>query len=207
MKKYLYCRVSTAKQNIERQERNLLSMYPDGIVVREVFTRTKFQGRKEWDKIMRVIKEGDLIAFDSVSRMSGNADEGCEIYELLFNKGVSLVFRNEPHINTDVYKQTLESQIQLQLSTGNAATDNLINTIIEALNKYTIELAKEQIRLAFEQSEKEELIRLKEEVEYLKTEVAYLKKLRALIVQKQAESSTKAKKQKSSKNSEKMDTN
>ena len=155
MKKYLYCRVSTAKQNIERQERNLLSMYPDGIVVKEVFTRTKFQGRKEWDKIMRVIKKGDLIAFDSVSRMSGNADEGCEIYELLFNKGVSLVFRNEPHINTDVYKQTLESQIQLQLSTGNAATDNLINTIIDALNKYTIELAKQQIRLAFEQSEKE----------------------------------------------------
>ena len=68
---------------------------------------------------------------------------------------MSLVFRNEPHINTDVYKQTLESQIQLQLSTGNAATDNLINTIIDALNKYTIELAKQQIRLAFEQSEKE----------------------------------------------------
>ena len=76
MKKYLYCRVSTAKQNIERQERNLLSMYPDGIVVKEVFTRTKFQGRKEWDKIMRVIKEGDLIAFDSVSRMSGMAGSG-----------------------------------------------------------------------------------------------------------------------------------
>ena len=155
MKKYLYCRVSTVKQNIERQERNLLSMYPDGIVVKEVFTRTKFQGRKELDKIKRVIKEGDMMAFASVSRMSGNADEGCEIYELLFNKGVSLVFRNEPHINTDVYKQTLESQIQLQLSTGNAATDNLINTIIDALNKYTIELAKQQIRLAFEQSEKE----------------------------------------------------
>ena len=64
-----------------------------------------------------------------------------------------------------------------------------------------------KVTLEIEQSEKEELIRLKEEVEYLKTEVAYLKKLRALIVQKQAESSTKAKKQKSSKNSEKMDTN
>ena len=155
MRKYLYCRVSTPKQNIERQERNLLSMFPDGIVVREIFTRRKFQGRKEWNKIMRVIEKGDLIAFDSVSRMGGNPDEGCELYEELFYKGVTLVFKNEPHINTDVYKQTIENQIKVHLSTGNVATDNLVNTILDALHKYTIELAKQQIRLAFEQSEKE----------------------------------------------------
>ena len=34
---------------------------------------------------MRIVKPGDKIVFDSVSRMSGNADEGCEIYEFLFN--------------------------------------------------------------------------------------------------------------------------
>ena len=35
------------------------------------------------------------------------------------------------------------------------ATDEFINSIIESLNKYTIDLAKAQIRIAFEQSEKE----------------------------------------------------
>lgn len=154
---YLYCRVSTAKQNIERQERNLLQMYPNGIVVKETFTRTSFQGRKEWNKIMRLVKAGDLIAFDSVSRMSGNEEEGCAIYEELFNKGVSLVFRNEPHVNTDVYKEILNRQIEIQLATGDKATDSFISAIIEALNKYTIELAGQQIRLAFRQSEKEVL--------------------------------------------------
>lgn len=55
-------------------------------------------------------------------------------------------------------------------------------------------------------SEKEELILLRKQNEYLRTENAYLKKLRALIVQKQAESSVKAKKQQSSEDSEKKDT-
>ncbi len=55
-------------------------------------------------------------------------------------------------------------------------------------------------------SEKEELILLRRQNEYLRAENAYLKKLRALIVQKQTESSVKAKKQESSKDSGKKDT-
>ena len=55
-------------------------------------------------------------------------------------------------------------------------------------------------------SEKEELILLRKQNEYLKAENAYLKKLRALIVQKKAESSLKAKRQESSKDSAKKDT-
>lgn len=155
MSVYGYARVSTSKQNIERQIRNILGAYPDAIIVKEIFTRKSFQGRKEWNKIMKIIKSGDIIVFDSVSRMSGNADEGCDLYEMLFNNGVALVFLKETHINTAVYKEALEKQIQVVVDTGNAATDTLLNTIIEALNKYTMELARNQVRIAFEQSEKE----------------------------------------------------
>ena len=55
-------------------------------------------------------------------------------------------------------------------------------------------------------SEKEELILLRRQNEYLKAENAYLKKLRALIAQKKAESSLKAKRQESSEDSAKKDT-
>ena len=43
----------------------------------------------------------------------------------------------------------------MNLRTGNAATDSFIKDIIAALNGYTIALAKEQIRLVFEQAQKE----------------------------------------------------
>ena len=89
---YAYCRVSTAKQNIERQERNIREAYPNALIVKEVFTGTKIQGRKELDKILSKIKAGDTLVFDSVSRMSRNAEEGSELYEELFLKGVNLVF-------------------------------------------------------------------------------------------------------------------
>lgn len=87
--------------------------------------------------------------------MSRNSQEGCELYEQLFNKGITIEFLKEPHINTEVYKQALQNQIQIKLDTGNIATDELMNSIIEALNRYTIELAKEQIQIAFNQAEKE----------------------------------------------------
>ena len=71
---YGYARISTPKQNIERQVRNILAAHPKAHIIREIFTGTKFQGRKELDKLLRKIKEGDTIIFDSVSRMSRNAE-------------------------------------------------------------------------------------------------------------------------------------
>ena len=67
---YGYCRISTPKQNIERQVRNILSLFPQAIIVREVFSGTKYQGRRELEKILAKITSGDTIVFDSVSRMS-----------------------------------------------------------------------------------------------------------------------------------------
>lgn len=152
---YGYCRISTKTQNIERQVRNILTAYPTAIIVKETFTGTKLQGRKELDKILKVIKEDDLLVFDSASRMSRNADEGCELYEDLFKQGIKLEFLKEPHINSEVYKSALENQIEITVGTGNEATDNFINAIVEALNNYTMDLAKEQIRIVFKQAQKE----------------------------------------------------
>lgn len=152
---YGYARISTPQQSIQRQIRNILEQYPNARIFEEVFTGTKFQGRKELDKLLKFVKADDTIVFDSVSRMSRSADEGAALYEELFQKGVRLVFLKESYVNTDTYKKTLENQIQVKLDTGNTATDNLMNTIIEALNRYTMELAKEQVKLAFAQAQKE----------------------------------------------------
>lgn len=152
---YGYCRISRKTQNIERQVRNIEAAYPNAHIVKEAFTGTKIEGRKELDKLLKILKSGDTVIFDSASRMSRNEEEAIKLYEDLFNKNITLVFLKEPHINTEVYKKALENQIKINLNTGNAATDNFIQGIIEALNRYTIELAKEQIKLVFAQAQKE----------------------------------------------------
>lgn len=144
--KYGYCRISRPKQSIERQIRNIKAQHQDSVIVQEVFTRTRMD-RRQWQLLMKRVKAGDTIIFDSVSRMSGNAEEGFAAYEELFNRGVNLVFLKEPHINTDTYKKALENNVQL--------TGSNVDYILEGVNRYLMELAKEQIRLAFEQSEKE----------------------------------------------------
>ena len=88
---YGYCRISRKQQSIERQERNIKANYPTALIIKEAFSG-KSMDRPEWNKIMNKISSGDTIVFDSVSRMSRNADEGFEIYQILFNKGVSLAF-------------------------------------------------------------------------------------------------------------------
>lgn len=135
------------QQSIERQIRNIKESYEDVIIVQEAFTGTKIEGRKEFNKLLNTVKTGDTIVFDSVSRMSRNATEGFELYEELFNKGINLVFLKEPHINTDTYKKALTNNIQL--------TGTNVDFILEGINKYLMSLAKEQIKIAFNQSEKE----------------------------------------------------
>ena len=143
---YGYCRISTHKQNIERQIRNILREFPSAKIIQETFSGSKFQGRRELEKLIRNIKAGDTIIFDSVSRMSRNSDEGFALYEQLYNQDINLVFLKEPHINTDTYRKILQDKkFSLNLNSGDEATDKLMQSIINALNDYILILANRQI--------------------------------------------------------------
>lgn len=149
---YGYCRISTPKQKLERQVENVLRAYPNAVIVKEAYTGRSLE-RPEWTRLLKQLKPGDTIIFDEVSRMSRNAEDGIEIYEQLFEQNISLCFLKEPHINTETYRTALANTVSL--------TGTSVDFILEGINKYLMALAKEQIRLAFEQAEKE--------VEFLRT--------------------------------------
>ena len=146
MTTYGYCRISTLKPSIDRQVRNIRTAHPDAHILQEAYTGTSLD-RPEWSKLQKVLKPGDTIVFDSVSRMSRNADEGYAAYEDLYQRGIELIFLKEPHISTATYKGILEKSVPM--------TGTNVDFILEGINKYLLALAKEQIRLAFEQSQKE----------------------------------------------------
>lgn len=153
---YGVCRISTGKQNIERQFRNILSQYPSAKIIKETYTGTKLEGRKEFENLLKIIKTGDTLIFDSVSRMSRNAEEGFNLYEKLFNQGINLIFLKEPHINTSVYKQALETkQINIEINTDSATMNEFTTALFEIINKLLMNLVKEQIKAAFKEAEKE----------------------------------------------------
>ena len=144
---YGYARISRPTQKIERQIQNIIREYPNVSIKQEAYTGTKIEGRKEFKKLLDNVKAGDTIVFDSVSRMSRNADDGVKTYFELFEKGVKLIFLKEHYIDTDVYAENLKDKIELQ------GTDE--DEIFKGLNNYFRKLAERQIRIAFEQAQKE----------------------------------------------------
>ena len=151
---YGYCRVSTTKQRITRQVNNILNKYPKAQIIKEFYTGTT-QNRPQWEKLIKVIKKNDTIIFDSVSRMSRNATEGFKDYKALYEMGVNLIFLNEPLINTSVFDSTRNNLLNINIETGNAAVDTFFKGNIELINNFMMALAEEQIKAAFDQSEKE----------------------------------------------------
>ena len=134
MKVYGYARISRKQQSIDRQIRNIKEAYPSAVIAQEAFTGTKLEGRKEFEKILKAVKPGDMIVFNSVSRMSRNAEEGFALYQELLQKGIDLVFLKEPHINTSVYREAADKQIDT-IQTGDAATDELMAAITAGINR------------------------------------------------------------------------
>jgi len=80
---YAYCRVSTKMQKLQRQIDNIKAAYPE--ISSSSYYMDSFTGRTmdrpEWNKLYKRLKAGDMVVFDSVSRMSRNAVEGAELYE------------------------------------------------------------------------------------------------------------------------------
>ena len=146
-KVYGYARVSTVKQKLDRQIDNIKNFDKTAIIITEKYTGTKLYGREELEKLLSRIKPGDTIIFDSVSRMSRNAEDGIKLYFELMEKNIDLVFLKERYIDTKTYKQTAEKKIQ--------TIGTKEDILIKAINEYLKELAKEQIKIAFDQSEKE----------------------------------------------------
>ena len=73
-KEYANARISKKTQRIERQIENLKRAYPIARLYQEAYTGTKIEGRKEFNKLKGIVKPGDTIVFDSVSRMRAS---GC----------------------------------------------------------------------------------------------------------------------------------
>lgn len=151
-----YARVSTPTQKLDRQIKNLKEAYPDIIIVSEVFTGST-DNRPKWKKLLRQCRSGMVkkLVFDEVSRFSRNAEEAIVEYKELFNLGIELEFLKEPHINSSIYKQALERNIDIDTASMDEETSHLIDTVITGLNDYLMSVAEKQIYLAFEHAQNE----------------------------------------------------
>ena len=66
---------------------------------------------------------------------------------MLYDMGVNLVFLKERHIDTDNFRQALQSKV--------AMTGTDVDIILSAVNEYMMKLAERQIEIAFQTAQAE----------------------------------------------------
>lgn len=113
---YSYMRISTKEdrgiQHYSRQESSLAKYARDNNIeylleFKEDASGKNFTDRKEWNKLERLLKSDDVIVFKDISRFTREGENGYDKYMELMNKGVELIFIDNPTVSTPYIKQLL----------------------------------------------------------------------------------------------------
>lgn len=107
---YGYIRISSKTQNEERQ---IIALKDAGVSSDNIFIDResgKNFNRASWQKLMERLVVGDTLIIKELDRMGRNNKEMKENFELIKNKGCSLIFLENPLLSTKN-----KSKIELEL--------------------------------------------------------------------------------------------
>lgn len=109
---FSYARISTKesrdKQSFARQIKSLTAFTIENnieytVQFKEDVTGSTFD-RAEWKRLEKLVQKGDTIIFKEISRFTREAEEGYKKYMELLEKGVNLIFIDNPTVSTDYIK-------------------------------------------------------------------------------------------------------
>lgn len=134
---YSYMRISTKeisdKQSFNRQEKSLQAYAKDNNIEYLLNFKDDKSGstfnRPEWKKLEQIIKSGDTIVFKEISRFTRQAEEGYKKYMELMQKGVNLIFLDNPTVSTD-YIKNLTSVAETQNLVTKTALESTIKLLL-----------------------------------------------------------------------------
>lgn len=133
MAKIGYIRVSTTHQNFDRQE---YALPKDLDKVFEEKQSAKDTDRPEFQKMLDYVREGDLVYFESFSRVSRSLPDLLNTLDYFSQKGVSFVSMKE-NIDTS------------------GATGKLIVSVLGAINSYEREINAERREFSYRKAYEE----------------------------------------------------
>lgn len=139
---YSYKRISTDTnhQSFNRQIRSLKKYAKDnGIEFVIEFVEEKsaknFEERKQFQKLEKIVQPGDTVVFKDLSRFTREAENGYKKYMEWFNKGINLVFIDNPTISSDYIRSMLTTANDQDLVTKTAMEGVIKLLIIVELDR------------------------------------------------------------------------
>ena len=168
MATYFYLRISTKessdRQSFARQEKSLKAYAESNDIkytVRNVF-KDDISGstfdRAEWLELESNLNEGDTVVFKEISRFTRQAEAGYEKYMQLMNKGINLVFLDNPTVSTDYIKQLMNIANSQQLVAKTALESTIKLLLIVELDRVQQEreIIAQRIKQGIQASDKKQ---------------------------------------------------
>lgn len=143
--RFFYIRVSTKEQNKGRQ----LEIARDMGIAKKCIYVDKESGknleRPQWEKLNSILRIGDTLIVQDLSRLSRNKKDIKDVWKDLIERGINIEVVNMPILNTEKYKELgsmgqLVSDIVFELLSWMVEERNRIKTN----QRQGIELAKQQ---------------------------------------------------------------
>lgn len=139
---YSYKRISTdsEKQNFARQEKALERYAKENCVeflveFAEEKSAKNFEDRKEFNKLDKILQKNDTAVFKDVSRFSREAENGYKKYMEWLQRGINIVFIDNPTISTDYIRQMMNTAEQQDLVTKTALEGTIKLLLIVELDR------------------------------------------------------------------------
>lgn len=161
---YSYMRISTAeernKQSFVRQEKSLEAYAKNNnieyILQFKDDCSAKSFDRPQWKKLESILHEGDTVVFKEISRFTREAENGYSKYMELMQKGVNLVFIDNPTVSTDYIRNLTEIANTQQLVTKTALESTIKLLLIVELDRVQKEreIIVKRIKQGIEASDK-----------------------------------------------------
>ena len=133
---YSYKRISTdtERQNFNRQIKSLEKYATDHNIEYVVeFTEEKsaknFSNRPQFLKLDKILQSGDTVVFKDLSRFTREAENGYKKYMDWMNRGINMVFLDNPTVSTDYIRQMMQTASEQDIVTK-TAMESIIKLLI-----------------------------------------------------------------------------
>lgn len=134
---FAYMRISTKeernKQKFSRQEKSIEKWEESNNIECLMKFKDDCSGkdfdRPEWQRLMKIIQDGDTIIFKDISRFTRNAEQGFKIFSELRNRNINLIFIDNPTVSTD-YINKLSSTAAEQDLVTRVALESIIKLLL-----------------------------------------------------------------------------
>ncbi len=144
-KEFGYCSSGCSRPQFDKQIEGINHAFPNAIIIKELYSKT-VTDRTELKKLMSQLEQDDTLVVYSMDRLSRNSQELFGYYKELSDRGVNLIFINQPFMNTDLYLSVYNEMISQSPVSEHPVIKNSLEQLLQTQISKVLEKSWEDLQ-------------------------------------------------------------